>query len=480
MPVTTYTVLDLTNLDIISSAFDNCTDLTTPPNAHFSGVQATPSLTLLTTDASKFNEVSGAVIYQYDIDHSTPTDPLPPNALITRVVIQLQGDGEATSDISMTFPAGLSNEGSVLAATTVKVDQIPSPVDTSLGTQNRINSIISDQSLNGNGLITATASNDPAGAVVGWTFDFTTNPGGLFPSGYMTYSEFIANFAQIVLLYTLTASYTAQWAHTGGATSDATGSASVGGELIANNWQMEVTWSLPSNWTITSDNPADVPYILTLERPDPNVPPSEDTELPTTLWIDDKKITPDDPWVIIWIKVQISIHIPPNLIKSSTPVYLEFNSTEFEGKVPIGTLGINIADLSGIYQFDIDQHSDELYSRTTTSTTVTTQTVAIPAPFLVTAFINDPETDILHYIGTRMRVTGQGVLHQVFQSLDVIKTQNLPDITLVTANNVSPFTLANFVEQNASLRVMMSATDDYMNVSKIIIFSKELYTGYPQ
>jgi hypothetical protein len=56
----------------------------------------------------------------------------------------------------------------------------------------------------------------------------------------------------------------------------------------------------------------------------------------------------------------------------------------------------------------------------------------------------------------------------------------LVDLTLQTTNATIPFQLANFVDQRACLRVYIDQLDGFFNISKIIVFSKPIYTGYPQ
>lgn len=255
----------------------------------------------------------------------------------------------------------------------------------------------------------------------------------------------------------------------------------ISGEYVTES----VKWTLSPTGLILPDN------VITLTRPDTSTQPpnSPGTDQPTSLdtqqieqiVVNGKTLSPNDPWVIVWLRFKIKIHLNVAWLEGQPPtitIKAKFIGTSFGGIVDIGTLAITYADLSGVYFFDSTSRSDLLYDRSTVGS-IKTREVLIPAPFFVTAFSSDNDTDIIHFGGTRIRVTGQGTLHQVFQSYDYINTQQLPDLTLRTTNNVNPFVLASFIDQQASLRVYMDTIRDYMNVSRIITFSIPMYTGYP-
>jgi hypothetical protein len=483
MGVTVYTSLDLINQVIVQHDLINCVDIGSAPGCNLQASAIDNSYAMLVSDINKTLEASGEIIYIYDVNHSSPPGAVPTNAQITKVDIQIQTAAlTAASNITLTYPGGTLG-GTIRAFCKAQLNMLPSAANQFWASPNDNFSITDthQSAFSYVGAQTQSASLSRSGAVAHVVFDFTTNPGGSFPLGYSTYGDFINNFANMVFGYIAQAQGFSAWDTTppGGSTS-ATGSVDVQSGIETTNWQMTVTWQLPftSQWTIDTPTITKPDDILQLSRPDPHVPPPDDTQQIEAVTVKSKKIKPNDPWVVLWTLTLIIIHLPPDV--DTTTVDVDFVGTEFSGSVSLGALTVINTDLSGIYTFDEDTHHDELYARTTTSTTVTTQNVAITPPFFVTAFIDNPDIEVLHYTGTRMRVTGAGTLKQVFQSLDYINTQVLSTFPLRTSNNLNPFTIANFIDQNASLRVYMDALDDFMNVSTLVIFSKSIYTGYPQ
>jgi hypothetical protein len=480
MSVTTYTQFDLINQNIFVNSLTNCANTGTLPNINFIGLINDNPFTLLTTDVSKIDKADGNVAFSYDLDHASPINPLPSNARITAVDVRMIVTGPATSaNVSVNFP---SNAGFVQASGALTALIIPSPMDTSLGTNVSISATDTQTSTSSTGVRAKTSSLSPAGIIIRSQYDFTTNPGGLFPLGYMTYADFIANFLTIVFSFHANGEGHAQWQFGGAHSANAVGTFVGSCGLVADTFEMEVTWEVPLSWTINTPTVTYPTNILDISRPALSAPanPDDDTENIESIFIDDREIFPDDPWVIIWTRIHIRIHYPPDPVPDPPNNQKDIDVTVFSGRVPLGTVTVVVANLSGIYTFNEDVHTDTLYARTTTSTTVTTQAVAIPAPMFVTSFFDNEEEDILHYTGVRMRVVGSGVLKTVVQSLDYINTELLADLTLRSVNNVNPFLLCNFVEQDASLRVYMDTLGDFMNFSKLVMFSKNIFTGYPQ
>lgn len=484
MPTTNYDVADLANEQIIVNSFTNASNIGGPaPSVNIQGSFSDAAFALTGAQVSNSESCAGALTYLYDIDHTSPIDPVQPGAHITRITIRVQtsnlaANGSASATFPVEGPIGFPG-GHVNSNAQVIVTILPVPMDTSLGTLTNVNESDSDSSNpDGTGLKSCSSAASHAGVICGFDIDFTTNPGGMFPLGYMSYDDFLINFTNMIFAFNTTATGGAQWFafsppdHPTPATGSVSGSAT----LLATNFSMDVEWSLPVSWTFTPSTLNLPDNIITFTRP-PLDDGVEDTEEVESITLGDFTINPNDPWVEIWTKYRIIIHFPP-LEDDGTdiPVYVDIIGTEFTGHVLLGPLTVNTADLSGIYSFDIDQHKDTLYDRTSTPTT---QDVAIPAPFFVTAFQDTPEADIQHSNGTRIRATGQGSLKQIMQSYDYVNTQELVDMILRTRNNKSPVTLANFIDQQIALRVYMDALDDYMNVSEVLIFTKVIFTEHP-
>lgn len=485
MSITNYQLPDFINITEILANFTNAgPNLGTPPNATYAGLAAAaygPS----NVQSHNADTVSAAVIYSYDLDHSTPTNPIPTNAQITKITVQLQiTTNEVTAFMDGNFVTDHANTGRAVAAAQASIDIRPlsvfntpppdvlswitSPVAPYLV------GVISDVDTTAYGATASATANGTAIALAQVIFDIATNPGGDFPLGYMDYTTFVAQFTNWFTSFSHSASGSVNWFGIINGVDAVDGTFSNGIDFAASNLTIIVEWTAPvvTNWAIQDDTftlPAD--DVITLLN-------SAGDEPLTKVIIGETEITPDDPWVIIWTKVEIKIHFPPDAVKRrQDPPRVDIEGTTFSGSVPLGLLTITEVDLSGIYQLDIDAHTDTLYARDTTSTTYE---VAIPAPFFVTYFVDHKETDVCHFTGTRMRVIGNGQIFQVFQSLDYINTEEFGNLILASANNLSPFALANFIDQQASLRVYTEEIEAFMNVSSIVIFWKQLYTGYPQ
>jgi hypothetical protein len=87
--------------------------------------------------------------------------------------------------------------------------------------------------------------------------------------------------------------------------------------------------------------------------------------------------------------------------------------------------------------------------------------------------------NILHYASIRLRATGTGVLRPQFLGLDDVETLTLSTITMSTAPGREPVRLVNFKNQRARLKLSTTAIDEVMNIDKIIIYVKPLWTSYP-
>ena len=87
--------------------------------------------------------------------------------------------------------------------------------------------------------------------------------------------------------------------------------------------------------------------------------------------------------------------------------------------------------------------------------------------------------NILHFNAVRYRVTGSGdLLHELITYDDDITKVLLP-LTLSTAPGREPTRLTNLSTQRARLKMYTDNFDDDVKVNRIILFAKELYTGYP-
>lgn len=89
-------------------------------------------------------------------------------------------------------------------------------------------------------------------------------------------------------------------------------------------------------------------------------------------------------------------------------------------------------------------------------------------------------SDILHFGAVRLRVTGAGILEQSLRSLDDINIVNMSDLDMQAATNREPLTLTNYIDQRGQYKLGTVRINETFEISKIVIFVKQLYTGYPQ
>lgn len=88
--------------------------------------------------------------------------------------------------------------------------------------------------------------------------------------------------------------------------------------------------------------------------------------------------------------------------------------------------------------------------------------------------------NIIHFNGVRIRMTGNGNLHQSLASLQNFDTYPMVDAPLLAATDRELFTLANFKKQRAQFQFHTSEIGESFLISKIVIFVRPVESGYPQ
>ena len=91
----------------------------------------------------------------------------------------------------------------------------------------------------------------------------------------------------------------------------------------------------------------------------------------------------------------------------------------------------------------------------------------------------DFDGEILHFGAVRYRLTGSGIFRSELRSLSEVITESLPNITMQSATAREPTILAKFNQQRAFLFAQTTDIDEILNVSKIVIYIKPTFTGYP-
>jgi len=469
MPTTFYSAADLGSIVRgFSGSLTNVVDSGTGFNVHGVGSQTKNNPDVLA------ETYMTSYVMKATANHANVINPVSPTARITKVTLRYQLSYSLSCSATENTPPAGGPPDYIAAITHQPRAYNPSALAPSVNWVTDSSDSYADyntsQTVHSGA---ATNTHGPGGRIIFAEYDFTQNPNGDFPLGYCTYLQFTTNFTTVY--YTIDSRNNAAYAANGAVGGTWTLVSSLDDETF--NWEMEVEWFEPTGWTMSPD-PLNLPdNVVIFTHPDPNI----DEEL-DAVYLNGFKVVPEDPWVIIWTKLLIKVRLrPPRDDDPEDEVEGEGDITgiTFGGRVPIGRITVNYIDLSGIYTFDTESHVDNLYDRTDPDF-ATTQEVAIPSPLFVTAFFGDKEENIMHCAGVRVRITGSGSIHQVLQSLDTINTEELADLTLHTKNNENPFILANFIDQKICLRVYMDQINDFMNVNKIILFLKQLFTDYPR
>ena len=90
------------------------------------------------------------------------------------------------------------------------------------------------------------------------------------------------------------------------------------------------------------------------------------------------------------------------------------------------------------------------------------------------------EGNINHYGAVRLRVAGSGNLRLRLLSLDEVKTTTLTPLVLSDPNYIEPTRLSNFTQQRSQLEMKTTAINEVFHCSKIILFTKQVATSYPE
>lgn len=87
---------------------------------------------------------------------------------------------------------------------------------------------------------------------------------------------------------------------------------------------------------------------------------------------------------------------------------------------------------------------------------------------------------IIHAVGVRMRVVGDGSLITTLLGYDAINQSELFPLTLAEFNNQQPVVLANFRNQRIQIELKVEDIDEWFLCTRLVLFVKESATGYPQ
>lgn len=87
---------------------------------------------------------------------------------------------------------------------------------------------------------------------------------------------------------------------------------------------------------------------------------------------------------------------------------------------------------------------------------------------------------VTHYGAIRYRIIGSGTLQTTLYSLQDVESQTLANITMSNPNDRMPTILANFNKEQAFLKGETNEMNDYFRINRIIIYTKPIWSGYPQ
>ncbi len=127
--------------------------------------------------------------------------------------------------------------------------------------------------------------------------------------------------------------------------------------------------------------------------------------------------------------------------------------------------------------FDVGVH----YIHGTADTYNGSAAAKIPDPLVTTALLpNENDENLIHYGGVRMRISGSGNLQATMLGMDSIVTNPLATTALSNAPGKDIFLLGNLISQKARLLLKTTAINETFKINRIILYTKDIYTSYPQ
>jgi len=88
--------------------------------------------------------------------------------------------------------------------------------------------------------------------------------------------------------------------------------------------------------------------------------------------------------------------------------------------------------------------------------------------------------DIIHAVGVRYRVRGDGLLETRLKNLDGLRTEILNEIEMEDRSRREMTVIANFQDQGAQILFRTIFIDEIFSISKIVCFVKPVAESYPQ
>jgi len=87
---------------------------------------------------------------------------------------------------------------------------------------------------------------------------------------------------------------------------------------------------------------------------------------------------------------------------------------------------------------------------------------------------------VVHFNAVRLRVTGTGNLKMKMLSLDDEFSDDLSDLPIKEKSGIEPTMPCNFMAQRMALEIKTVNINEYFKINRIIIFSREVFTSFPE
>ena len=110
-------------------------------------------------------------------------------------------------------------------------------------------------------------------------------------------------------------------------------------------------------------------------------------------------------------------------------------------------------------------------------------------PFAVTALLDLTGSKIpqgsrgeglVHFGAVRMRVTGSGNLKSTIYSQDEVRAVTVAPIAMEETTDKQPTRPTSLIAERAMYKIYTDMKDEVFFIQRIIIYSKPIYSGYPE
>lgn len=109
-------------------------------------------------------------------------------------------------------------------------------------------------------------------------------------------------------------------------------------------------------------------------------------------------------------------------------------------------------------------------------------------PFIKTAFLDirgakvptgSSGEGLTHFGGVTLKVVGDGNLDLEILSEDETRSYEMLPLVMEEETDKQPTRLSNFMAQRAQIKISTDFIDEIFNISRIVIWTKPVYTSYP-